>query len=283
MLFQGRLYALKEVKDKKEHEILLAVTGEWNGHHSGAFRVDKLDIQRMKENFDSRKIDLVVDYEHQSLWGGEAPAAGWITEVWSAKDDSELWGKVKWTDRALEYIKNEEYRYLSPVFNFSAVDQKTGANIGVRLESVALTNTPFLDELGEVKINKNFNQLIKEQNMADKNPNTQPEGRDADNSVQYEAQIAELKNQLNASQTELESLRTQIAEAKVEAAIVANKIPVSQKEWALGYAKANLAGFEEFLKGAVVPQQKLNLPNDMFENKNKSNEIDIVKYALGEE
>lgn len=283
MLFQGRLYALKEVKDKKEHEILLAVTGEWNGHHSGAFRVDKLDIQRMKENFDSRKIDLVVDYEHQSLWGGEAPAAGWITEVWSAKDDSELWGKVKWTDRALEYIKNEEYRYLSPVFNFSAVDQKTGANIGVRLESVALTNTPFLDELGEVKINKNFNQLIKEQNMADKNPNTQPEGRDADNSVQYEAQIAELKNQLNASQTELESLRTQIAEAKVEAAIVANKIPVSQKEWALGYAKANLAGFEEFLKGAVVPQQKLNLPNDMFENKNKGGEIDIVKYALGEE
>ncbi|WP_169753728.1 phage protease [Campylobacter curvus] len=283
MLFQGRLYALKELKDKKEHEILLAVTGEWNGHHSGAFRVDKLDIQRMKENFDSRKIDLVVDYEHQSLWGGEAPAAGWITEVWSAKDDSELWGKVKWTDRALEYIKNEEYRYLSPVFNFSAVDQKTGANIGVRLESVALTNTPFLDELGEVKINKNFNQLIKEQNMAEKNPNMQPEGQGADNSAQYEAQIAELKNQLNASQTELESLRTQIAEAKVEAAIVANKIPISQKEWALGYAKANLAGFEEFLKGAVVPQQKLNLPNDMFENKNKGGEIDIVKYALGEE
>ena len=283
MLFQGRLYALKEVKDKKEHEILLAVTGEWNGHHSGAFRVDKLDIQRMKENFDSRKIDLVVDYEHQSLWGGEAPAAGWITEIWSAKDDSELWGKVKWTDRALEYIKNEEYRYLSPVFNFSAVDQKTGANIGVRLESVALTNTPFLDELGEVKINKNLNQLIKEQNMAEKNPNMQPEGQGTDNSAQYEAQIAELKNQLNASQTELESLRTQIAETKVEAAIVANKIPISQKEWALGYAKANLAGFEEFLKGAVVPQQKLNLPNDMFENKNKSNEIDIVKCALGEE
>ncbi|MBN7287446.1 MULTISPECIES: phage protease [Campylobacter] len=283
MLFQGRLYALKELKDKKEHEILLAVTGEWNGHHSGAFRVDKLDIQRMKENFDSRKIDLVVDYEHQSLWGGEAPAAGWITEVWSAKDDSELWGKVKWTDRALEYIKNEEYRYLSPVFNFSAVDQKTGANIGVRLESVALTNTPFLDELGEVKINKNLNQLIKEQNMAEKNPNMQPEGQGTDNSAQYEAQIAELKNQLNASQTELESLRTQIAETKVEAAIVANKIPISQKEWALGYAKANLAGFEEFLKGAVVPQQKLNLPNDMFENKNKSNEIDIVKCALGEE
>ena len=119
--------------------------------------------------------------------------------------------------------------------------------------------------------------------MAEKNPNMQPEGQGADNSAQYEAQIAELKNQLNASQTELESLRTQIAEAKVEAAIVANKIPISQKEWALGYAKANLAGFEEFLKGAVVPQQKLNLPNDMFENKNKGGEIDIVKYALGEE
>lgn len=29
MLFEGQLFALKEQKDKKEIEILLAVTGEW--------------------------------------------------------------------------------------------------------------------------------------------------------------------------------------------------------------------------------------------------------------
>lgn len=284
MLFQGRLYALKEIKDKKEHEILLAVTGEWNGHHSGAFRVDKLDIQRMKENFDSRKIDLVVDYEHQSLWGGEAPAAGWITEVWSAKDDSELWGKVKWTDRALEYIKNEEYRYLSPVFNFSAVDQKTGANIGVRLESVALTNTPFLDELGEVRANKNF---TKETNMDDtKNPKGEPQAQTAtQNGANYEAQIVELKNQLDASKQEVATLKEQLAKSAVDTAIIANKLQESQKQWALSYAKADLNGFNEFLKGVTPPQQKTSIPsNDMFANKSQSDaEIDVVKFALGGE
>ena len=152
MRFSADLIALKKDSGEDQVEILLVVCGEWQGHMAGAFRIDSGDLEKIKINFDARKVDTVIDYEHQSLYGNEAPAAGWIKSMHIK--DNKLYGMVSWTDRAKEYIKNGEYRYLSPVFNFAAVDKKSGAWIGCELESVALTNTPFLDELNEVRANK---------------------------------------------------------------------------------------------------------------------------------
>lgn len=259
MLFEGQLFALSEQKEKKEIEILLAVTGEWQGHYNGAFKITPLDIKKMIENFNGRKIDLVIDYEHQSLYGKEAPAAGWITQLFTKSDDNELWGRVKWSDKAVEYIKNDEYRYLSPVFNFDARDNKSGANIGIRLESVGLTNTPFLDELGEVRINS-----IKEKIM-DQDPNN-----NTDESL--------LRDEIKELTLQNEKLKEELALSRVESAIIANKIAPSQKEWALKYAKSDLSGFNEFISSTIPLMQPAN---DMFANKaNLENEIDVVKLAL---
>ncbi|PPB54978.1 phage protease [Campylobacter hyointestinalis] len=259
MLFEGQLFALSEQKEKKEIEILLAVTGEWQGHYNGAFKITPLDIKKMIENFNDRKIDLVIDYEHQSLYGKEAPAAGWITKLFTKADGEELWGKAMWSDKAAEYIKNDEYRYLSPVFNFDARDNKSGANIGVRLESVGLTNTPFLDELGEVRANS-----IKEKIM-DKDPN-----KNTDESL--------LKEEIKELTSQNEKLKEELALSIVENAIIANKITPSQKEWALKYAKSDLNGFYEFISSTIPLMQPTN---DMFANKaNLENEIDVVKLAL---
>lgn len=258
MLFEGQLFALSEQKEKKEIEILLAVTGEWQGHYNGAFKITPLDIKKMIENFNDRKIDLVIDYEHQSLYGTEAPAAGWITKLFVKADGEELWGKAMWSDKAAEYIKNDEYRYLSPVFNFDARDNKSGANIGVRLESVGLTNTPFLDELGEVRANS-----IKEKIM-DKDP------KSADENL--------LKEEIKELTSQNEKLKEGLALSIVENAIIANKITPSQKEWALKYAKSDLNGFYEFISSTIPLMQPTN---DMFANKaNLENEIDVVKLAL---
>ena len=51
-------------------------------------------------------------------------------------------------------IKNGEYRYLSPVLDPQTIDQVTGDDIGWGLHSAALTNKPFLEELGQVWANK---------------------------------------------------------------------------------------------------------------------------------
>lgn len=89
------------------------------------------------------EADIVVDYDHQSDFaakptiGGQAPAAGWITEL-AARDDG-IWGRVEWTDAAAEKLRTREYRYLSPVFTF---DRATGAI--QRILRAGLTNSPNL-------------------------------------------------------------------------------------------------------------------------------------------
>ena len=117
-----------------------------------------------------------------------------------------------------------------------------------------------------------------------KNPKGEPQAQAAmQNGTNYEAQMVELKNQLDASKKEIATLKEQLAQSAVDTAVIANKLQESQKQWALSYAKADLNGFKEFLKG-VTPPQKTDLPkNDLFANKNQpQNDIDVVKFALGE-
>lgn len=111
------------------------------GHvHSqkGDFEVDDESVKMICEQFKSRNLDLVIDYEHQTLKDMQAPAGGWIEEIYKGEDA--IIAKVKWTDRAKEYLKNREYRYLSPVVIVRKKDRKATS-----IQSVALTNTPAID------------------------------------------------------------------------------------------------------------------------------------------
>ena len=111
------------------------------GHvHSqkGEFDVDDESVALIQKRFKDRKVDLVIDYEHQTLKDVQAPAGGWIEDIYKGEDA--VIAKVRWTDRAKEYIKNREYRYLSPVVMVREADKKA-----VSLHSAALTNTPAID------------------------------------------------------------------------------------------------------------------------------------------
>lgn len=111
------------------------------GHvHSqkGDFEVDDESVELIRKQFKSRKLDLVIDYEHQTLKDVQAPAGGWIQDIYRGEDA--VVAKVKWTDKAKEYIKNREYRYLSPVVMVRKKDRKAAA-----IHSAALTNTPAID------------------------------------------------------------------------------------------------------------------------------------------
>lgn len=104
----------------------------------GNFKVDKESFDSIEKEFKGRKLDIVIDYEHQTLHDVQAPAAGWIKEL-SLKQDG-IYATVEWTNKAKEYLSNKEYRYLSPV-----VMVRKGDNKAVLLHSVALTNTPAID------------------------------------------------------------------------------------------------------------------------------------------
>lgn len=118
----------------------------------GDFMVTKDSARSILENFEKRKIDIVIDYEHQTLKDMPAPAGGWIKSL-SIGEDAVL-GKVEWTPAARKHLENKEYRYLSPVV---LVSKKTGE--AVYIQSVALTNTPAIDGMfAIVNSNKIENQ-----------------------------------------------------------------------------------------------------------------------------
>lgn len=103
----------------------------------GTFLVDDVAADMILRKFKDRKLDLVVDYEHQTLLNVQAPAGGWIREL--RKGEDAIIAKVEWTEKAAEYLKNKEYRYLSP----SVTIRKDGRITSIH--SVALTNVPAID------------------------------------------------------------------------------------------------------------------------------------------
>ncbi|MCX5892094.1 MAG: hypothetical protein NTW80_03825 [Deltaproteobacteria bacterium] len=104
------------------------------------FEVDAPSLAAMVAAFRSRGVDLVIDYEHQSLQGERAPAAGWIKDL-EARPDG-LWARVEWTRQAREYLLSKEYRYFSPVLR---LDPETRRPLA--LMHLGLTNVPAIKRL----------------------------------------------------------------------------------------------------------------------------------------
>ena len=102
--------------------------------------VDPESLAAMVKAFRSRGVDVVIDYEHQSLQGRQAPAAGWVKDL-EAREDG-LWARVEWTSQARDYLHNREYRYFSPVLKLNPESRKPEA-----LMQVGLTNVPAIKRL----------------------------------------------------------------------------------------------------------------------------------------
>ena len=127
----------------------------------GEFDVDEESLRLMKAEIARHGVDVVVDYEHQTLDGVQAPAAGWVKDL--SIQDGHIVAKVEWTDRAAAYLKNREYRYLSPVITVRKADNKATG-----LHSLALTNTPAIAGMTPIVNSSTFqggetnmNELIK--------------------------------------------------------------------------------------------------------------------------
>lgn len=128
--------AAEQVKlDGAPTEIKILPLGLVKNTHQD-FLVDDASCESIIQQFKGRKLDLVIDYEHQTLKDIQAPAAGWIKDI--RKGTDALIATVEWTKKAAEYLQNKEYRYLSPVV-------LVRAGKAIAIHSVALTNTPAID------------------------------------------------------------------------------------------------------------------------------------------
>ena len=273
LIVLDRLVALKgegEANQPAGQWYPVILTGEWKGHRHGPFEISEEDLAIFLKNHATRQTDIEVDWEHSTLYSFYAPAAGWCKEL--KQVDAAIYAQIEWFPEAKEAIDKEEYRYLSPTYIQHTIDPVSGDDLGWSLHSIALTNTPFLEELGDLK-SSNLNHEETAMPNSKPTPNlplaqTQPENSAA----------------MQALQSENESLKNQLANLSVESAIAQKKLHPDQKDWALSYASKDKEGFEEFLAQAkpvpAVPQ------NDLFDNKSPSStseglsEEDLIQLAV---
>jgi len=136
--------------------ILLAPDGVVESTN-GRFIVDAEGAAMMVESFERQAVQLVVDFEHQTLGGaysapdGRAPAAGWVTRIFyeAGRGVSAL---VKWNPKTREAIREGAYGYVSPVLIVRKSDLKA-----IGLHSVALTNKPAIAGLERIAASQNTN------------------------------------------------------------------------------------------------------------------------------
>ncbi len=119
----------------------------------GDFDVDKESFKLIQKQFQVRNLDIVIDYEHQTLHDVQAPAAGWVKDLYMGTDA--IMAKVEWTPRAMEYLENKEYKYLSPVTLVRKSDQKA-----IGIHSIALTNTPAIDGMFAIVNSLNAESIV---------------------------------------------------------------------------------------------------------------------------
>lgn len=117
----------------------LLPAGELSTSDGLRYLVDQAAMEAIMASVNARRVDLVIDYEHQTYEGGQAPAAGWVKELQARPDG--IWGRVAWTERGKGYVANREYRYLSPVILVSKDSRRV-----MDLVAVGLTNVPRIND-----------------------------------------------------------------------------------------------------------------------------------------
>lgn len=227
----------------------------------GDFLVDDGSFKSIRCKFTERQLQIPIDYEHQTLKDMQAPAAGWIKDIVLKSDG--IYGAVEWTERAVEYLKNREYRYLSPVILTQGKDRRV-----VALHSAALTNTPAIDAMTPIACSDKLNGG---EDGADPEE-AEGSGKDTLEALAallqldpsatvediYKAVSALLDGQetlkLKADACQFELVRMK-ADGVVEEALKDGKVMPSQRDWAFQSAMNDLDSFTLWLKSApqVVP------------------------------
>ena len=166
LLPAGVSFAANDDTDEEKvfSEIQVARTGSWDHPWYGEFEITPSMLREMQRNFRVGARDLVVDYQHGSLaTDPEAgKAAGWVDTVYGLKvknSGDELWARVAWTIQAVEYIQNNEYRYISPEIAFEFEEPESKEKVGTVLLAIGLVNRPFLQGMAPVELLEQGNAI----------------------------------------------------------------------------------------------------------------------------
>lgn len=118
------------------------ISPHWTDEDGDDLGIKEVEVEINEDVFNRIKStllnDLWVDYNHK-----EEEAAGWINDIgW---DNRGITATVRWTPEAVEKIRGQVFKYISPQFNVSGEDHPIITNLGN--PAFALTNDPAFREL----------------------------------------------------------------------------------------------------------------------------------------
>ncbi len=268
--------------------------GEFPNHWQGGYEIKAVDIMDMAANFNHGAGKVLIDFEHNSLWG-DTRAAGWVNKV-EARVDGLYMQKPNFTPNAKKMIDDGEYSYFSPTIQFKAKNN-SGKKIGTVLHSVALTNLPFFQtEIDAIRNNnledcemkftdeqlaqlrKNYNlpvdatedevqEAILNGTAVDDEPEpvVEPEDDGGDPEVKNQAildALNKINGSLNAFGKRLDEIeksdKRSNAEKLVDDAIANGKIAPAQKSVYIMAATADYDGTKKVLDGILKNAALLN-------------------------
>ena len=133
--------------------------------------VEKFSVESANKIVENWKKDgekpILCDIDHSSIETSKTQAAGWVTNLWVDEDAKRLMGTLQVSESGAELLNGLEYRYVSPVLLF------TEDNFPYYLDSIALTNTPRLQELRPVYNSKDNDDA--EKATVENEPEEKPE------------------------------------------------------------------------------------------------------------
>lgn len=257
------------------NELQLFKAGVYYHDSYGKIEITPDILKKMAFNFNEkvRGIDLALDYKHDS----EGEAAAWFEEVYTKENDTELWFKPRWTPQGKETILSEKYKYISPDFTLSYIDNEKLTNHGPVLMGAGLTNRPFIKRMAPIILSEEYKmdelQKLKEENALLKAENEKLKAA-ASGKPEMEVEMkekdkmayAEKDKQLSEKDAEIKKLK--------EEKVIAEK--ENQFNIMLSEGKAVPAQKESFMKGDMIEFAK-NAGNLNFSEKGKGGDPVVDK------
>jgi phage I-like protein len=240
-------------------------------HRLGMQVIDRSTATRLVKALHRRTRDIVIDYGHASM---ETPdenrgiAAGWILPR-SAFVDSEggITADVRWTSKASHYIRNGEYRFLSPVFMFDENRSADGELFLTSIINAGLTNNPNIEKMRPIANSKKENNkmnlheelakllalppsvteeeiltAIKE--LTDKAEKSGSAKKEAD---KLKTELAQNSHEFSELETKVRKFEEKERNELVDNAVATGRVTPAQREWALEYAMNDIDGFTRYL------------------------------------
>lgn len=205
-----------------------------------AWQLDAAIAARLIALAASRQTDILIDFEHQSLYakenGKRVEAAGWIPRSLVWREGRGLYGtNISWVGDTAQLIADKKVRYVSTVFSY---DPETGAVL--ELLSVTLTNTPGLDGLEALA-------ALARKNLTFTNESKEPDMADEKQLAALTVERDNLKSQLAALTTERDALKAKHDDHEKEKAEAAQTEEKAKKAKLIEQAKQS---------GHLIPAQE---------------------------